>query len=433
MFGFRLYRVLLLPFLLIAALVVMVIVASDDQPSVQSVKTITPANADRARALARTYGRMLTSNRRRVTLVARVEDINTVLALAVRGLPMITAAAETDNRSVALNVSGELAPVWPGRFLNLAVRVRESAAGLDMSDARIGRFTVPPAVVRYVLEQAADYVMGADQGRALIDAVREVKVDRGAVLVRIRPITDMADILKARLAETVAIADPALVRFYYEALTKPAGASGTQSASLAGHFNRLFRLTPDHAQGDTSDAQIVAENRAIVLALTMAFVDPRVERLAGDVRTGDLYWRRPAYRPATLAGRTDLAKHFLLSAVLEMAAGARASFVAGEFKELIDTRGGSGFSFVDLAADRAGIRFARLAASNARSARYVRRAAKGGLTERLFFPRLDGLPEWLDEKQFAKRFGNADSRAYKALVRDIDERLAALTMHRNAP
>ena len=60
-----------------------------------------------------------------------------------------------------------------------------------------------------------------------------------------------------------------------------------------------------------------------------------------------------------LAGRRDLLQQFIVSAGLRVLAENGVPMAIGEFKELLDSRsGGSGFSFVDLAADRAGLRFA---------------------------------------------------------------------------
>ena len=48
-----------------------------------------------------------------------------------------------------------------------------------------------------------------------------------------------------------------------------------------------------------------------------------------------------------------------MSAALTVAAGPQAAESAGILKEMLDSRGGSGFSFADLSADFAGIAFAR--------------------------------------------------------------------------
>jgi hypothetical protein len=60
-------------------------------------------------------------------------------------------------------------------------------------------------------------------------------------------------------------------------------------------------------------------------------------------------------RHIMLGGRQDLRLHFIVSLGIKVIADSGISFAAGEFKELLDAlSGGSGFSFADLAADRAG-------------------------------------------------------------------------------
>ena len=72
----------------------------------------------------------------------------------------------------------------------------------------------------------------------------------------------------------------------------------------------------------------------------------------------------------TLRGRNDLARHFWVSAALSVLSDESRSMTVGITKEMMDaTPGGSGFSFVDLTADRAGTLFAVAATSNAESAR----------------------------------------------------------------
>lgn len=61
----------------------------------------------------------------------------------------------------------------------------------------------------------------------------------------------------------------------------------------------------------------------------------------------------------TMRGRRDLAQHFAISAGLTALMGAEAAEAAGLVKEYRDVHDGKVFSFVDLSADLAGIRFAR--------------------------------------------------------------------------
>ena len=74
----------------------------------------------------------------------------------------------------------------------------------------------------------------------------------------------------------------------------------------------------------------------------------------------------PVPRRVLLGGRDDLARHFSISAALAATMDTPLADAVGLYKELEDARpGGSGFSFVDLAADRAGARLGALAVGGA--------------------------------------------------------------------
>ena len=64
-------------------------------------------------------------------------------------------------------------------------------------------------------------------------------------------------------------------------------------------------------------------------------------------------------RQATVSGRRDLTLHFFVSAMLCAELGENVATFAGWWKEIRDEQVGSGFDKTDLAADRAGIQFAR--------------------------------------------------------------------------
>jgi len=90
----------------------------------------------------------------------------------------------------------------------------------------------------------------------------------------------------------------------------------------------------------------------------------------------------PTSKPATeqqysafLYKRIDLAQHFIGSAALTASINKQVAQVVGEEKELSDAQqGGSGFSFIDLAADKAGMRFGEMATSSPENARNMQKA-----------------------------------------------------------
>ncbi len=101
----------------------------------------------------------------------------------------------------------------------------------------------------------------------------------------------------------------------------------------------------------------------------------------------------------TLAGRHDLAQHFVISATLAAWSGEPVADAIGLYKELDDARRGLRISFVDLAADRAGTRFGEILARN--PGRLAEQLASG-LSEHDLLPSLGNLPEYLDAERFRR-------------------------------
>ena len=102
----------------------------------------------------------------------------------------------------------------------------------------------------------------------------------------------------------------------------------------------------------------------------------------------------------------------------------------GTAKELEDSRRGSGFSFVDLLADEAGTLFGQRATASAESARRLQTQAAAAAADDAWLPSLAGLPERLGAAEFQRRYGAADTGAYRAMLQDIRQRLAALPVYR---
>ncbi len=128
----------------------------------------------------------------------------------------------------------------------------------------------------------------------------------------------------------------------------------------------------------------------------------------------------------TVRGRRDLAQHFFISAYLAVVSGNEAAHAAGVAKELLDARGGSGLSFADLAAGRAGVRFA--------DAILNKQVPLGLLpqtfTVAAFVPELDGLPEGLSSAEVKARYGDKNDARFREQLVEIDKRILALPPYR---
>jgi uncharacterized protein YfiM (DUF2279 family) len=181
----------------------------------------------------------------------------------------------------------------------------------------------------------------------------------------------------------------------------------------------LFTLAAEHS----SDA--IAENRAAILLLTLYVNGQSLETILPEAKN----WSRPANHGVLLNHRDDFSKHFIVSAALAAKAGGPLADAVGIYKEIEDSRSGSGFSFNDIAADRAGTRFGEYAANSA-SARQLQRQLISGLGEKDIMPATEDLPEFMPEAEFKRRFGGIDAPKYKQMMAEIDRRVAMLPLYR---
>lgn len=132
----------------------------------------------------------------------------------------------------------------------------------------------------------------------------------------------------------------------------------------------------------------------------------------------------------TLRERVDLQKHFVYSAALELFSSQYASDALGEFKEFLDSnQGGSGFSFADLQADRAGTRLAMIVTGSETSAQKAQQILSS-ITDEQLLPSISGLKEGLSKSRFKQEYKTVNSDSYQKMLGDIDDRLKRLPLYR---
>jgi hypothetical protein len=125
-----------------------------------------------------------------------------------------------------------------------------------------------------------------------------------------------------------------------------------------------------------------------------------------------------------LRKRGDWPRHFFLSAGLAVLENSMVSDAGGLMKEQLDALSkGSGFSFCDVAADRAGVRFASAATNSEEDAGAMQQFLKREFNINNFFPIVSDLPENLTQEQFKKEYGSVGSQLYREKITDIETRL----------
>jgi hypothetical protein len=198
------------------------------------------------------------------------------------------------------------------------------------------------------------------------------------------------------------------------------------SAALEGGVTLSQLLALVLVPENSGVASSTEDHRAALFVAAFFVNQWPIDRLVPEAQA----WPRPTPRRVTLGGRRDHAQHFSLSAAMAAAVGTPMAEAVAVFKELRDAQGGSGFSFSDVLANRAGQRFGSLAASSTQTAGQLLERLRKPLSDRDIMPTIDGLPDNLTQQEFTRRFGEVGSVAYNTLVADIDGRIGALALYR---
>ena len=193
---------------------------------------------------------------------------------------------------------------------------------------------------------------------------------------------------------------------------------GSRKVALADVLGPLLQQAGGQPGADRTQAY-----RDVLLVTALHLSGRNISMLIPDAAR----WPKPRPVTLTLRERGDLAQHFVISAAIAAQAGAPLAKAIGLDKEIDDAQRGSGFSFVDLAADRAGTRLGQLAA---RSPERLAAAVAAGLTDAALLPPIDGLPEHMMADEFRRRFGSPEAPAYRQMSDEIDRRIAALALFR---
>jgi hypothetical protein len=190
-------------------------------------------------------------------------------------------------------------------------------------------------------------------------------------------------------------------------------------------FGALVRAAFAGAPNESAAGTALEQNRAAIVALGIAVGHERLARYAGLNPQAEMVRTAAALRQgATLRAREDWSRHFALSAALAVMEHPVISDAAGLMKEQLDAlTHGSGFSFGDLAADRAGVRFATAATRSEAGARRMQARLQNGFAVDDFFPRAADLPENLTVDQFRAAYGGVGTRRYREQVTEIELRL----------
>ena len=392
--------------------------AIDLEPTVRRAAEITPSNIERAKqVLDQNDPRKLrTGSRRSITL--NQQDLDVAANYLAHFYANGGARLILNNRKAELAASLRPPQIPVIFYFNVTAKLTGGSPIPRLDELRVGRLVIPGLIADWLMTQTMVQLLGKEAVDAAVQTIKQVDLKQGQLNVVYQWSSNLPETLR-RAAFTVD--DQERLRTYQERLTLISNAPKDKNVSLAELLVALFEL----AEVRSRQGNPVAENRAAILVLALYANGKPL----GTILPAANDWPRPTKQTVTLDGRDDLSKHFIVSAALAAKAGAPLSDAVGVYKEIEDSRGGSGFSFNDIAADRAGTRLGEYAANPA-LAQKVQRQLSAGVGEKDIMPKTADLPEFMPEKEFLRRFGGVDAPPYKKMMAEIERRVAALPLYR---
>ncbi len=391
--------VLLAPLILVSLL----LLAPQQQSLVENIPTLTHQDVKKARALLSQHDPRKLQTGAKKTLRLDEQSLTLLGTYGIQSLhPQLAAAgmqANLNDNNLLLKFSVRLPENPLGRFFNLQFSLEKHDSQLNIQSLQIGRWHIPDWASAYIPSMTGALLQQDDFWQLFQAALVNYQFTQQALVIDYRWRSEWERVTKAKIRE---LTDHASMIYYAGFLTE---LPFNQRASFATIITTLFK----QASVRSIEFDPVAENRAVLQLLG--------QWALGKQTYGQTYL---PYFSARLQRRTDLAQHFLVSAAIASQSNTELSNLIGTGKEMYDSDGGSGFSFSDLAADRAGSLLGKLATQDKTSALKVQKLLSDTQYSNGLLADVSSLPAPLTEQQFLQQYGNIRDPRYEKLLIKID-------------
>lgn len=328
-------------------------------------------------------------------------------------------------RMSVLTLLGEERPHYLNLKVTSGVEIEDGNLRLHVDRCRIGAVEVPYWLLRSLCPLVTSFVRHDQRVKPFLDATRGMMIEPDSIQLTyghldlhaglrksfLRPVITSEELLASTQTHVDSLLLLAIVRQLFDS-----------SPSFDLCLKTVFALARDRS----TQSDPVMENQAAILALGVLLGHPQIEELLGFIVVdGDDDTAREVLRRVAIRGRFDWVMHFCVSAAIVVLSDETVSDATGLLKEEFDaSANGSGFSFADLLADRAGTNFAIAATRDEAAARTMQNRLAYGFRIEEIFPPADGLPEGISDAELQSRYGGVNGEGYRRLAQEIERRIA---------
>lgn len=425
----KLIKILFVLLLLsLVAIVGLFLTAIESQPLVVASSGEQVNNAESVKTLMKQLNNSLVDRTNKQDIKISQNQLNSLVGFAQRANGKVNGKVNITRRSTSILTSYQLPQNPIGQYINLDILILPGE-GINVSHVKVGPLTIPGNLALGTVVTLANWYTSSDIASQFVKQVESVTMTDQQVSLSVLPLDQFLQELN-EVKQGVGGVDDEEMRlrtaYYLKQLSLLDIGKRSSAQSLAKFTGPLFTWAKNRSTYDTA----AKENEAAIMALAIYAGHHRFANLVGDVQPIPGRVALPSVKP-TLKSRTDLNQHFIFSAAIKVMSEQGVSMAIGEFKELMDrSRDGSGYSFIDLAADFAGVEFA-VTATDTATASALQYIMAGNTDERTFFPDTQRLPEGLSKAEFTRQFEKVDSPKYLQMVKQIQQRIATLPIHQS--
>lgn len=394
--------------------------AIENKPYVDRNVTILPEQIERIKHIIDTHHHEAYSGNIALAWILP-EDFDTAINYLAHFLANSRAQTALYDGEALLRLTYPLPGNVLSGYLNFETTFTETSHLPLPQSIRIGNFLIPEFLTGLFVKHGLRWLQNNHlEFRAGLDALQHIKISQEGIRILYRWEGELFEKTNDMTAGMSIISkqEQEQVFRYHLMLANNQHVKNRTTIPLSELLAPAMLLASQHSiNGNPSE-----ENRAAILATTLHVLNlplkllfPEASNLSEPIRVN-----------VTLDGRGDFAKHFMVSAAIAAYADTLLADAIGLYKEIEDSRAGSGFSFNDIAANRAGTRFAEQAIANRTSALKLQKVMSSGLKDTDLMPAWTDLPEHLPESVFIARFGGIDTPRYQQMMKKIDQRVASL-------
>ncbi|WP_446811280.1 hypothetical protein ACH50O_06875 [Methylomonas sp. 2BW1-5-20] len=305
--------------------------------------------------------------------------------------------------------------LW-GRYLDFSFSLRQVGDSILIKSLKVGEISIPDPAANILIPAIVHNSPLEQHWQLLSQYVKQVRINPQALEISyLGSIVDAAKQLAIQKHRDY----PNLHRYQQQINEIVSQHDPDWRLSLTDLLQPLFLS----AYQQTSANDAIQENRAIIIAVGSYIYKHDLRRY---LPLGLVYSKE---YPVFAYKRVDIPQHFIASALLAIVDSSFLGEQIGIDKELGDAHKGSGFSFIDLMADRAGTRFGQLAIASPQEARELQKIMSSIKDYSAIIPDMLDLPENMDEQTFKLRFDAIGSSAYNQVIQQIDARINDLPLY----